>query len=155
MSHHNDRPEQPRGNNNANYGPKNDPTFRTKIRCPKDGFLMEQVPVAGLIVDRCANCGAMWFDALELDKVAKHGDVVSDLDIGKQMDVTRGGVLGTRHCPRDQSPLITMHDEQQRHVEELGCTVCGGILLDAGELKDLSEFTLKEKFKHWLQRRKG
>jgi hypothetical protein len=97
----------------------------------------------------------MWFDALELDKVAKHGDVVGHLDIGKQMDVTRGGVLGTRHCPRDGSPLIVMFDEQQRHVEELGCTVCGGILLDAGELKDLSEFTLKEKFKHWLARRKG
>jgi Zn-finger nucleic acid-binding protein len=141
-------------NNSANYGPRNDPTFRHKIRCPKDGFLMEQVPVGGLSVDRCANCGAMWFDARELEKVLKHDEVIAQLDIGKQMDVTRGGVLGDRHCPRDGSPLITMVDEKQTHIEELGCTVCGGVLLDAGELRDLSEFTLKEKFRSWLARRK-
>ena len=36
-------------------------------------------------------------------------------------------------------------DLKQEHVEEKTCTVCGCILLDAGELRDLSEFTLREK----------
>ena len=36
---------------------------------------------------------------------------------------------------------------KQPHIQELACTVCGGVLLDAGELKDLSEFTLGERVK--------
>jgi Zn-finger nucleic acid-binding protein len=55
--------------------------------------------------------------------------------------------LGDLHCPRDRSPLINIVDLKQEHIEQNACTVCGGILLDAGELRDLSEFTLSERVK--------
>jgi Zn-finger nucleic acid-binding protein len=32
------------------------------------------------------------------------------------------------------------------------CRTCGGVLLDAGELKDLSEFTLAERLKGFFRR---
>ena len=55
-------------------------------------------------------------------------------------------------CPRDQSALVTVPDSRQSHVEIDVCRQCGGVLLDAGELKDLSEFTLSERLKAFLKR---
>lgn len=121
-----------------------------RIRCPKDSTYMEKVFISGIEIDRCAGCGAMWFDALELDKILGSGmakDFASHLDIGATGRPSGGRALGDLHCPRDRSPLIDVVDLKQEHVQEKACTVCGGILLDKGELKDLSEHTLGEKIK--------
>ncbi len=129
-----------------------------RLRCPKDSMYMEKVAAAGMEIDRCAGCGAMWFDALELDKVLESGQArnyVKQLDIGATGRHTGVRALGALVCPRCRSPLIRLVDIKQEHVEEMACTVCGGILLDAGELKDLSEFTLGEKVRHMLSRLKG
>lgn len=121
-----------------------------RLRCPKDAQLMEKITVGDFEIDRCAGCGAIWFDSLELDKVlaGEHAaDLVKDLDIGVQGRRSTGMPLGGVVCPRDKSHLITMTDPKQPHIQEQACTVCGGVLLDAGELKDLSEFTLGERVK--------
>lgn len=134
-------------------GDENDP----RLRCPKDSTYMEKVTVGGIEIDRCAGCGALWFDALELDKVlsgAHAKDMVQVLDIGSKGRVSGGRALGGVVCPRDRSPLITVVDPKQSHIEESACTVCGGVLLDAGELKDLSEFTLGERVKGLFARLK-
>lgn len=135
-------------------GDKQDP----RLRCPKDATYMEKVHVGDFHIDRCAGCGAMWFDALELDKVlsGQHStDLVKHLDIGSQGRPSGGRALGDLVCPRCRSPLIEVLDQQQRHVKELACTVCGGILLDKGELRDLSEFTIGEKVRAVFARVKG
>jgi len=135
-------------------GDENDP----RVRCPKDSMYMEKVTVGGIEIDRCAGCGAMWFDALELDKILESKDskaFVKNLDIGSTGRHTGVKALGKLVCPRDRSPLITLLDMKQSHVEEMGCTVCGGVLLDSGELKDLSEFTLKERVRALIERWKG
>jgi len=132
-------------------GDEHDP----RVRCPKDSMYMEKVTVGGVEVDRCAGCGAMWFDSLELDKVLASKDskaFVKTLDIGATGRSTGVRALGGLVCPRCRSPLITLLDMKQSHVEEMGCTVCGGILLDSGELKDLSEFSLKERVSALIER---
>lgn len=121
-----------------------------RLRCPKDATLMEKIGVGDFEIDRCAGCGALWFDALELEKVLsgkKAGELVKGLDIGVQGRKSGTRSVGEIVCPRDKSQLITIVDNQQPHIEELACTVCGGVLLDAGELKNLSEFTLGERVK--------
>lgn len=122
----------------------------SRLRCPKDSTYMEKVMIAGIEIDRCAGCGAMWFDALELDKILGSGmakDLAKQLDIGTTGRPSGGRTLGELHCPRDRSMLIDVVDLTQEHVQEKACTVCGGVLLDKGELLDLSEFTIREKLK--------
>ena len=112
---------------------------------------MERVPVrgaAGVVVDRCAGCGAIWFDALELRNVLQDKQAVRALDTGpldqRPANATIGQALGGMICPRDSSPLKRAADLQQAHIVMDYCPKCTGCLLDAGELKDLSEFTIGE-----------
>jgi Zn-finger nucleic acid-binding protein len=132
-----------------------DPKPDNRLRCPKDGTIMERVPIGSFIVERCAACGAMWFDAHELDRVLEDKSAIKDLDVGplgERQAARLPEALGGRHCPRDKSAMIDFHHQKQAHVELLACTVCGGILVDAGELKDLSEYTLRERLRNLIGR---
>src|SRR5262245_31928335 len=86
-------------------GDEHDP----RLRCPKDSTFMEKVMVGGIEIDRCAGCGAMWFDAFELDKIlaGEHAkDLVKKIDIGSTGRVAGGRALGAVVCPRDRTELL-------------------------------------------------
>lgn len=104
---------------------------------------MKQIRVGQVIVDRCHGCAGLWLDALEKDKLlADRGSVAkADHPPEGRLSVSRPSLK----CPRDKSDLICMTDPVQRHVLFESCTVCGGVFLDAGELTDLSEHTLRER----------
>lgn len=113
------------------------------IACPKDGTKMQKVHATGVTADCCAACGSVWLDALELERLLK------DREATKKIDTKAAGTPpappGKLLCPRDHSQLIDMVDRHQPHVHLRSCKVCGGCLLDAGKLKDLSRFTLRER----------
>jgi Zn-finger nucleic acid-binding protein len=124
-----------------------------RLNCPKDGGPMEKIKAGGVILDRCVRCRAIWFDQSELDRVLATKNAVKKVD--RPSKHGRAGepkvfAPGGHSCPRDGSPLIEMSDLKQPHVVFLSCTVCGGALLDAGELTDLSEFTLRERLRGFL-----
>lgn len=118
---------------------------------------MERVPLkgaAGVVVDRCAGCGAIWFDALELRNILKDKAAVQFLDTGpldqRPANATVGRALGGMVCPRDSAELKRAADLQQAHIIMDYCPKCAGCLLDAGELTDLSAFTLGERIRGLL-----
>lgn len=120
---------------------------------------MDRVSVQGgggevVEVDRCGVCGAMWFDALELDRVLATKGGARGVDLGHGSGRAMPIHEGRPQCPVDHSTLIEMTDIRQGHVRMDGCTVCGGVLLDAGELKDLATFSLKERWAQVVQRAK-
>ncbi len=125
----------------------------SRLRCPKDATIMERVQVAGVVVDRCGKCGSLWFDASELKTILKAKDKVSALDSGASTQGaakdTKSFALAGRLCPRDSTPLATVPDDDQIHIQVDLCRSCRGVLLDAGELKDLSDFKLSERLKKW------
>lgn len=98
-------------------------------------------------VDRCTACAGLWLDALELEKAMENKRAVNTTDVGPATDRKKLPKQQVYSCPRDRSTLILMTDRGQRHIKYEGCTVCGGVFLDAGELKDLSQMTLRE----WLR----
>ena len=71
---------------------------------------------------------------------------IATLDAGPAVEGSRARHVVSRvECPRDKSRLITIVDRKQPHIQFEACTSCGGTFLDAGELKDLSERTLRER----------
>lgn len=132
-----------------------------KIRCPKDAMIMEKLSIGGsdIVVDHCGRCGAIWFDAYELEaaiKAKEQGANLDDVDYGTakinyEYKVLRDVFL---ECPHDHSKLLQIPDPRQPHVIIDLCRECGGVLLDAGELKDLSEFTLAERVRGLFRSRK-
>jgi len=128
-----------------------------KIRCPKDATLMERETVggsdkggAGVALDRCARCGAIWLDAFELEKLLSMQNAAKKADIGPIEGAEPGSSLGEHCCPRDATPLKVVHDPVQVHVRLESCETCNGKLLDAGEILDLSVLTLFEKLRSFV-----
>ena len=125
---------------------KNDPI----IKCPKCGIDMRKLDAGSCMVDRCENCFGIWLDAGERHKLVQDKKQIKAIDIGsaevgrKQNEVT--DIL----CPRCHESMIHMRHPAQQHVEFEVCTKCRGSFFDAGELEDLSDFTVFERIKAML-----
>jgi Zn-finger nucleic acid-binding protein len=104
---------------------------------------MQRQKIGTVEVDRCAGCAGLWLDALEKEKLLERPGLAAEADRPGAHAAGRPGEALT--CPRDRSTLIRMVDRRQPHVGFESCTVCGGVFLDAGELADLSELTLRER----------
>jgi len=119
------------------------------IRCPVDRSVMKHEKAAGLSLDRCPTCGGIWLDLNELARgLAIDAKALSEVDReGKRASHSIRRELA---CPRDSARLVTLTHRSQAHVEYEQCTICGGIYLDQGELKDLASFTLVERIKSFF-----
>ena len=121
------------------------------MNCPKCQALMEAVSFDGVTVDRCTGCKGIWFDANEQKKLAdaKGSEAIDtgDVNVGREMNEMTGV-----NCPRCQQPMVQMEDVDQHHITFEACQACKGMFLDAGEFKDLKNYTLldylKGLFKH-------
>jgi len=116
------------------------------MRCPKCRADMEQVEFEGTEVDRCEICKGIWFDAGEIEIMRNNRAAVAidtgDADAGKQSNA-----IDRYQCPRCSGSMVRVVDPQQRHIWYETCGSCGGSFLDAGELIDLSKFTITDFFK--------
>lgn len=115
------------------------------MQCPKCRSFMEKVTYGGIGVDRCTDCGGMWFDVGEREKLkAKKGSEridTGDPDRGEKLNK-----LGKINCPVCHTQMIRMVDLKQPHIWYESCTVCHGAFFDAGEFKDYKEKTIMDFF---------
>ena len=114
--------------------------------CPKCNATMELVTFEGVTVDRCTACKGIWFDANEQkwlkEKKGSEAIDIGDVTVGKKMDKITNYL-----CPRCHCSMIRMVDVDQHHIDYEACTVCYGIFLDAGEFRDLKDYTMSEYLK--------
>lgn len=116
------------------------------LHCPKDGTLMEKVRVERMTIDRCPGCGAIWFDMNELQTLVKSNkEALRAADLGATERTDR--TIRTKHlaCPRDGTDLVEQAFPDQSHIMVMKCGMCRGMLLDAGEAKDVVSYTLLER----------
>lgn len=112
---------------------------------------MERTLVGGAAeIDRCSKCGALWMDKGEMERIIAVG-AADKADLGPFGAEKPNGPIAPLQCPRDRSILVEIADKQQKHVLIMLCTDCGGKLLDAGELHDLSHFTVAERLRAALK----
>ncbi len=116
---------------------------------------MERTSIAGVTLDRCAGCGAIWLDPGELARLLACTKSVLEADIGRSGPEARGQSLGEVVCPRDLTPLAPKRHPEQSHVIIDECPTCHGMLLDAGELRDIDQFTLVERLKSLLRAKRA
>ena len=122
---------------------------RWKLSCPRDQGVMDAIKIGEITIDRCESCGGIWLDAGELDRLLALKDAATKVDTGRAF-APSSVHAAIRKCPRDSTPLTALAHHQQKHVTIDRCSSCMGIFLDAGELKDLSEFTLAERMRTLL-----
>ena len=113
------------------------------MECPKCHAAMELITFDGVTVDRCTGCKGIWFDANEQkwlkEKKGSEAIDTGDTTVGKNMDK-----ITNYNCLRCGGGMIRMVDVDQHHIDYEACSVCYGIFLDAGEFKDLKDYTMSE-----------
>ncbi len=117
------------------------------IKCPKCFEPMRQLKAGAFIVDRCEQCFGIWLDQGERIKLLKDKSLVDGVDVGTEEVGKELNEIKEITCPRCQVPMHHITDRAQKHVGFEFCRECQGSFFDAGELRDLSEFTVAERIK--------
>ncbi|MFT3685436.1 MAG: zf-TFIIB domain-containing protein [Phycisphaerales bacterium] len=107
------------------------------LRCPNDNSRMEKEKVGSIVIDRCNSCGRLWLDNGELDALLAHESTVKEADAGPFGRESGRMALGGRRCPRDGRELLEIKHPSRPDVLIEVCPGCKGVLLDAGELRQI------------------
>jgi len=111
------------------------------MQCPKCTQAMEKVTYHDVEVDRCINCGGIWFDMLELEDLKKMKGS-EQIDNGSAALGKEYNKVDRINCPVCNTPMIRMVDKEQHHIWYERCATCFGVFLDAGEFRDMKKETL-------------
>jgi Zn-finger nucleic acid-binding protein len=117
------------------------------VECPKCGGALQAVVQEGIEVNRCVQCGGLWFDRMEADRLLKVKGSAQAIDTGDANVGEEKNQQGKIECPRCHTPMIRMVALEQHHIWYESCTVCYGKWFDAGEFKDLQQETIVDFFR--------
>ncbi len=117
------------------------------MECPKCHNSMLKTASADLDVRKCQGCGGLLLREGSFEVARTHPNAAElDSPIGE----LESGDIKQIDCPECARPMMHMIDRTQHHIEFEACPHCDNVYLDAGELKDLTEFTLFERIKQSL-----
>ena len=119
------------------------------MNCPKCSSKFEKVSFGEIEVERCLGCQGLWFDMLEKDDLAKI-EGSEAIDIGDDQVGDEYDSLQDIKCPQCTVKMLPMVDKDQVHIKYESCPICYGTFFDAGEFRDLKEYTVLERFKEML-----
>ena len=101
------------------------------VRCPGCHTRMAVEAWAGVQVDRCGECHALWFDAHELDRCLAGAEPSRGHPVTEAELPDRG--LGGRSCPRCWPRAMRTVGWTGLVVDR--CPHCRGLFVEAGELE--------------------
>ncbi len=115
------------------------------MECPKCHSKMERLAGVSFAASKCVGCKGIWFQdgSLELARGIKGCADAVDAD-GPNSAAAYNSVRAI-NCPECHKKMVAMVDRAQLHIQFEACSYCNGVFLDAGEFKDLAEFS-------WLER---
>jgi len=121
------------------------------MNCPKCPGKLEEIKIGKkepLIIDRCFACGGLWFDKDELP-VAINKEIVRTVEFDLEKEPLEDQELVYEIgfdkieivCPRcgGGQKMVKKPSPRNKKVTMDYCEKCGGIWLDAGEYKMISQ----------------
>ena len=103
------------------------------MKCPKCSSLVIDHILEGKLYHKCGSCDGIWFDKGELAQIMQEKDWFR---IDSKHKDAKANIEGSRFkCPRDGAPMNTVEYGHETGVKLQVCSDCGGIWLDAGEIR--------------------
>lgn len=142
-------------NMEMNQNQKQTPNGANCPKCKKE--LSEKIRIGDVKIDRCSECGGLWFEKDELrlakDKKAPEARWL-DVEVRDESvnwfhfefwkDKVKFQVKkDIKYCPTDKAPLYQVN-YAEAPVEIDVCSICGGVWLDKDEFKKIIDY-LKNK----------
>ena len=103
------------------------------LKCPvcPDTLLVKH-DENGTTVDYCENCGGLWLEEGELNKITRPHD--GDIEFSIHEHAGEGEPT-EKICPVcSDKPLVTKNFIEYSDIKIESCDTCGGVWLDKGEL---------------------
>jgi len=128
--------------------------MEVKMNCPVcDGNMIVQ-DFGGVKVDVCEKCNGIWFDWMELRRLDELTEGCGDaLQKALDADLKDGKSRGPIECPKCGIKMKKHAYRFNNDVEIDECYACGGIFLDAGEIRLIREgFMDQSKRKEFLNK---
>ena len=119
--------------------------------CPKCSGETEITSYDEVRVDRCTNCGGLWFESGELTALREDtwmADYI--LDTGDPKVGRQYNRIDKIRCPECSTEMKEEFDADQPHIMYEVCPNGHGTFLDAGEFTDLVHKTFWDRFKRIL-----
>lgn len=113
------------------------------MNCPKCHQSLESVEVGGIRIGRCPRCEGTWFDRDELRVLKDREDGGDyqwlDVDLWKDIDKFRARRQQRYSCPKDATPMTTVHYGESNVAVDV-CSTCRGVWLDKEEYREIIRF---------------
>ncbi len=117
-------------------------------KCPICNVELKKVTIGGvLVLDECPECHGIFFDHLELRKLDEEHEFADDPELQRLLSYSRADDKRDFQltCPACGSKMVRRRYNIRSDVFIDECYNCGGIWLDAGELRAVREqFLSKE-----------
>lgn len=121
------------------------------MQCPKCESSLEEKKYGGQItIQSCSGCGGILTDKKTLAKMRNEWMADTVLDSNDHERGKETNKINEIDCPSCSKLMDKIFDEEQAHVWMEYCAACDLLFLDAGELTDLSDFTVMERIKNFL-----
>lgn len=119
------------------------------MNCPRCRSALSEVKLDEIVLDRCAQCGGIWFDFAEFERILnRESRAIREL-------LPRGGAHQQPEednlpCPRCSATLIRMRTAPGS-ISYHGCLTCYGRWLDGSDIQRMLGRPLAIKFKKLFQ----
>jgi Zn-finger nucleic acid-binding protein len=90
-------------------------------------------------LQRCAECGGLWVDVTDLNKILLHGNLPALSTLG---GFAKGDEISGM-CPVCNVDLVVVEGGEKRSVSYETCESCGGIWVDGDEDEPAAELDWK------------
>ena len=121
------------------------------MNCPACSRPLKSITSGGITVDACdGGCGGLWFDHYEFKKFDEPAETAGE----ELLEIPTNGAVVDRTkryaCPKCTDGVIMMRhfESVKRAVTMDECPECGGVFLDAGELKVIRDEFPSEAARH-------
>src|SRR5579871_6369924 len=109
--------------------------------CPGCSVEMPNLEGDDTSVAKCGNCGGLWIDVADLNRVLLHHNLPGLESLGGKLQPEEL----TGQCPECQVDLVTVEGGDRQHLLHYDtCESCGGIFLES-EFKDATDITVAHK----------
>lgn len=107
--------------------------------CPRCSVEMSEITREDGSLQRCADCGGLWVDVTDLNKMLLHGNLPALSALGGWVNADEM----TGMCPACNVDLVVVEGGEKRSVSYDTCESCGGIWVDGDEDEPAAELDWK------------
>jgi Zn-finger nucleic acid-binding protein len=107
--------------------------------CPRCSVEMSEITREDGSLQRCAECGGLWVDVTDLNKILLHANLPALSALGGWVNADE--ITGM--CPVCHVDLVVVEGGEKRSVSYDTCESCGGIWVDGDEDEPAAELDWK------------